>query len=103
MSATRHRKVRPHPVSELSTEKVLPHPTKPEKQIFLPHTAKKATYAIEPCSDEHRPSRKSTRGGANRIKPDSSFNLREQLVKGSPEARSRRSQAQALRVRGGGF
>jgi hypothetical protein len=80
---------------------VLPHPVKSEQETFLPRAAKKATYGIEPCADEHRPSRKSTRGGANRIKPDSSFNLREQLVKGSPESRSRRSQAQALRVRGG--
>jgi hypothetical protein len=101
MSATHHRKVRPHPVSELSSAKVLPHPAKPHKETILPYTAKKATYGIEPCADEHRPSRKSTRGGANRIKPDSGFNLREQLIKGSPESRSRRSQAQSLRVRGG--
>jgi hypothetical protein len=100
MSATHHRKSRPHPISELSTPKRLPHPGRPTVPS-LPYTAKKATYAIEACQDDHRPSRKSSRGGANHIKPDSAFNLREQLIKGSPESRSRRAQARALRVRGG--
>ncbi len=35
-----------------------------------------------------------------REKRDASLNLREQLVKGSPEARFRRSQAGASRIRG---
>ncbi len=60
---------------------------------------RKATHAIEP-DRKGRPSRESTRKSANRAKPDTNFNLREQRQKGSPEARFRRAAARAGRVRG---
>jgi hypothetical protein len=66
------------------------------------HAAKiaaKATYAPEP-PHEGRPSRKSTRKSAHRVKPDSSFSLRESLQKGSPESRARRARAKSVRARG---
>ncbi|HVY44907.1 MAG TPA: hypothetical protein VHB21_03470 [Minicystis sp.] len=63
------------------------------------HAGRKATYAIEEPR-AGRPTRKSTRKSANRSKPDASFNLREQLQKGSPEARARRSRAKTARPRG---
>ena len=62
------------------------------------HAEKKATYAIEPASDQ--PSRKSTRKSANRAKPDTNLILREELQKGSPEAKARKAKAQVTRVRG---
>ena len=58
-----------------------------------PHAAKKATYALELTSG--RPSRKSTRKSANRSKPDAAFNLREQLTRGSPEERFRKSRVRS--------
>ena len=58
------------------------------------HAAKKASYALEP-ERAARPSRKSTRKSANRAKADASLNLREQLQKGSPEARFRKSQVRS--------
>ena len=66
----------------------------------LPHTMKSASYALEQPAADGRRSRKSSRSSANRAKPDASFNLREQLVKGSPEARFRKSKAANTRVRG---
>jgi len=59
-----------------------------------------ASYAFEPPAADGRRSRKSTRGSANRAKPDTNFNLRESLVKGSPEARFRKARAKNTRVRG---
>jgi hypothetical protein len=59
-----------------------------------------ATAALEAPAANGRRSRKSTRGSANRAKPDTNFNLRESLVKGSPEARFRKARAKKLRVRG---
>jgi hypothetical protein len=61
---------------------------------------KKAVHALELSAPGQRPSRKSTRGGANRIKPDASFAILETLVKGSPEARFRKARAKSTRVRG---
>jgi hypothetical protein len=48
------------------------------------HAAKKATYALEEAGGK-RPSRKSSRKSANRAKPDSGLNIREEIQKGSPE------------------
>lgn len=74
--------------------------TAPKKRSRLKkRTERKATYAIE-APREGRPSRKSTRKSANRSKPDTNFNLREQQQKGSPEARFRKSRARTSRVRG---
>ena len=68
------------------------HPTR--------HAGAKASYAIERPSKEGRASRKTTRDSANRAKPDTNFNLREEMVKGSPESRFRKARTQAARVRG---
>jgi hypothetical protein len=59
-----------------------------------------AAYAFESPAADGRRSRKSTRSSANRSKPDTNFNLRESLVKGSPEARFRKARAKNTRVRG---
>lgn len=61
---------------------------------------KKASYALEEVKPNARPSRKSTRKSANRSKPDTAFNLTEQLKKGSPETRFAKSKARTTRVRG---
>jgi hypothetical protein len=59
----------------------------PSTLVGSKHAARKATHAFEPHPPEVQPSRKSTRGSANRAKPDAPFNLRESLVKNSPKAR----------------
>lgn len=64
------------------------------------HAARKATYALELSAPATTPSRKSTRKSANRSKPDTGFNLREMLLKGSPEARFARTAAQRTTMRG---
>lgn len=66
------------------------------------HAASKATHALEDTAPNKRPSRESTRGGANRAKPDAAFNLTEETRKGSPENRARKARAKLARVRGGG-
>jgi hypothetical protein len=63
------------------------------------HAARKATYALETSP---RRSRKSTRKSANRAKPDTAFNVREEMTKGSPEMRAAKARARATRPRGGG-
>jgi hypothetical protein len=64
------------------------------------HAGKKASYALEASAPDGRRSRKSTRGSANRMKTDATLTLRESLVKGSPEAKFRKSRAKSVRVRG---
>ena len=55
---------------------------------------KKATYEKEPAPPPgKRPSRKSTRAGANRSKPDTNLNLRSERAKSSPKSRARASKA----------
>lgn len=61
--------------------------------------AGKATYAIEPTR-AGRPSRKSTRKSANRVKADSNLTLREDRQKGSPESRFEKARVQRTRPRG---
>ena len=86
------KKARPNPARQKSAA---------EGQAAKPGgVAAHATYALEPPAANGRRSRKSTRGSANRAKPDTNFNLRESLVKGSPEARFRKARAKNLRVRG---
>jgi hypothetical protein len=60
----------------------------------------KATWAREAPSPSGRVSRKSTRASANRAKPDSNLDLREQRTKGSPASRFRKARSRRLRVRG---
>ena len=59
---------------------------------------KKATYALE--AGVKKRSRKSTRSSANRSKPDSALNAREENQKSTPTARQRKSAAKTTRVRG---
>ena len=64
------------------------------------HAAQKATVALETVAKGKRASRKSTRSSANRAKSDTTYNLIEELKKGSPESRYRKSRAHDVRVRG---
>ena len=90
---------------------------KPKKKAKAKHThkksepilkkegriGKKVSYAEEttPAAGEP-PSRKSTRKSANRAKPDSQLNRREEMRKTSPDARARKSRANGTKVRGSG-
>lgn len=60
----------------------------------------KATYAQEAPSKSGRASRKSTRGSANRSKPDTNLVLRAERKVRAPTSRARRARARATRVRG---
>lgn len=66
----------------------------PKRTRAKKHAAKKATYALEETKGK-RPSRKSTRKAANRMKPDAGLNRREELQKGSPENRYEKSAARS--------
>jgi hypothetical protein len=50
---------------------------------------KKSTHALEQAGPHH--SRKSTRGGANRAKPDSAQRITARVRNASPKARAGRS------------
>ena len=62
----------------------------------------KATFAREPRSAAGRATRKSTRAAANRSKPESTMEIREELQKGTPTARFRRASAASACVGGEG-
>jgi hypothetical protein len=66
------------------------------------HAGAKATRALEQTAPGRRPSRESSRGGANRAKPGAPMDLKEQKRRGSPENRARRSLARGMKVRGKG-
>jgi len=51
-------------------------------------TKGKASYELESSNPAKRPSRKSTRGSANRAKPDSQLKNRQTRAIRSPQARS---------------
>jgi hypothetical protein len=70
-----------------------------QKAAQLRGAPSNASYALELPAADGRRSRKSTRGSANRAKADTNFNLREAMVKGSPEARFRKAKAKRTRVR----
>ena len=53
------------------------------------HAGKKAGYALESC--EGRPSRKATRGSANRQKNDIQFRMKRRVSEGRAEHRATRS------------
>lgn len=62
---------------------------------------KKATYKKEPPPPKgKRPSRKSTRAGANRSKPDTNLNLRSERAKSAPKARARAAKRASTKTRG---
>jgi hypothetical protein len=103
--ATRAEQFRAVEQKGRSAKKRRPARTKPGNPPALrkaakKHAARKATYALEDKPADKRPSRKSTRSSANRAKPDTNFNLRESMQKGSPEARFRAARARASRARG---
>jgi hypothetical protein len=54
---------------------------------------KKATFALEDAAPSARPSRKSTRRGANRIKPDSNLRRREMRRDAAPKTRAGKKSA----------
>ena len=66
---------------------------------------KESPYPLEDHAPGARPSRKSTRGAANHLKPDHSLNVREAVVTASPENRHAVDAAHArsniVRPRGG--
>ncbi len=64
------------------------------------HAAGKTSHAIEATAPGKRPSRESTRGGANHAKPDSTLDRAEQAKKGTPTNRARKSRAVGTKVRG---
>lgn len=53
------------------------------------HAGKKATFAFEPHTPGARPSRKSTRGSANRARSDTNIELRSERTKATPTSRYR--------------
>lgn len=71
----------------------------PKRKARVTRTAAKASYALEEHGTK-RPSRKSTRGSANRIKPDAGFNITEEVRRGSPERKHDRAAARAKHPRG---
>ncbi|MFI5300647.1 MAG: hypothetical protein ACHREM_21405 [Polyangiales bacterium] len=66
------------------------------------HAADKATHAFETHAPGTRPSRKSTRKGANHLKADAAFNHREQSGESAPQFRHDEAAATNARVRGHG-
>ena len=54
------------------------------------HAARKTPYMLEDSVAKHRPSRKSTRRGANKQRQDVQLRERVMLAQTSPSARSRR-------------
>jgi hypothetical protein len=66
------------------------------------HADVKATHALEDTAPGTRPSRESTRSSSNRSKPDSAFNLTEEVRKGAPRMRATSARAKQTKVRGGG-
>jgi len=76
---------------------------KPKKSAWAHekhHAGVKATHAYEPTAPGTRPSRESTRGSANRAKPDSGYEITQETRFGAPESRARKARAKATRVRG---
>jgi len=64
------------------------------------HAGRKATYALEEHADGARASRKSTRKGANHLRADTNFNLREERGRRAPESEQRHAAARTKQVRG---
>lgn len=98
-----HAKDQRHGIAPKARKRAAAKKTRAEK-LGAPHANEragaKASYAAEAPPKTGRPSRKSSRKGANRSKPDTNLNLREERQKSSPEARFRKDSARAVRVRG---
>jgi hypothetical protein len=98
-----HAEEQRHGVTERARKRKKARKTRAEKlgaPHEMKHAGKKASYAREVPSAEGRSSRKSTRSSANRAKPDTNLNLREEREKGSPENRFRKAKTRGARVRG---
>lgn len=69
------------------------------------HAGAKAAVALEDHAPGTRPSRKSTRGASNRLKPDHTINIPESIAVDSPQSRHSVSAAHdrghGQRARGG--
>jgi len=75
---------------------------KPKKSAWShdkAHAGSKATHAFEE-KGAGKPSRESTRKGANRTKADAARNITEEVRKDAPRARANRSRDQGKKVRG---
>ena len=64
------------------------------------HAGRKATHALEAHAAGARPSRTSSRKGANHMKADAAFNIREETGVDAPEVRHDAARAKQTRVRG---
>jgi hypothetical protein len=73
---------RPEPMSHAG-KRPRPKPTR------ATHLASKATFKREETVGRGRPSRKSTRKAANRVKPDANLERRQKRDTHSPETRAR--------------
>jgi hypothetical protein len=58
------------------------------------HVGRKAIFKLEETVGNARPSRKSTRKAANRVKPESNLEQRQKRSTHSPEARARKASVQ---------
>lgn len=92
--ATGRGKATPSKTAETSKRRAQPtaRPRNAAKDRSRPGDTKdmkgKATYELESSNPAKRPSRKSSRGGANRAKPDSQLKRRQTRAVRSPSARS---------------
>lgn len=98
-----HAEDQRHGPTPLARKRAKAKKTRAEK-LGAPHetkrAGKKASYAREVPKGDRRPSRKSTRTSANRARPDTNLNLKEERQKGSPENRFRKARTRSVRVRG---
>lgn len=98
-----HAEEQRHGLTERARKRNKARKTRAEKLGSVHETrraGKKASYAKEAQSTHGQPSRKSTRSSANRAKPDTNLNLREERRKSSPKNRFRKAKVRGSRVRG---
>jgi len=55
------------------------------------HAARKASFALEDSSSSGRPTRKSTRRGENRMKPESNLERRQKRRSASPQRQAQKA------------
>ena len=88
------KKKTPSKTAETSTRRTQPNarPRNAKKDGVAPGESKntkgKATHELKASNPAKRPSRKSTRGSANRAKPDSQLKRRQTRAIRSPQARA---------------
>jgi AraC-like DNA-binding protein len=64
------------------------------------HAGRKATHALETHLDGARPSRKSTRKGANRLRADAAMNARDEAGESAPKSQHALAAVRTKKVRG---